>query len=289
MRAWRGPTSRRPISPRPSEPKQESVEERQQKRKEAFEAAVSGQDFDKVLAALEEMIGDKEVSDEDKLAANFAQFRILTKEKHDGAKACPLAKKLSEAKKDDPEVLNELAWTILDTADLKNRDLDLALTIAKQAAEVSKYDGATSSTPSPAPTTRRATSTRPSSSRPRPSKRSKRPKRSEHHRRDEDPDQGDPRQVQGREGQAEELCAARAVEALFRFRCGKSWEPVPCPRLPWAWHSASEYLDHFPPCGAGVSPAFSGQAGRLHHKTAATPGWAMKYGRERASKRIAEM
>ncbi len=126
--------------PKADQPKKESVEERQQKRKEALESAVAGQDFDKALAALQEMIDDKDVPDDAKLEATLFQFRILTKEKHDGAKACPLAKKLSEAKKDDAELLNELAWTILDTADLKNRDLDLALTIAKQAGEASKYE-----------------------------------------------------------------------------------------------------------------------------------------------------
>jgi tetratricopeptide (TPR) repeat protein len=122
------------------EPKKESVEDRQQDRKEAVAAAVSGQDFDKALAVLEEIIGDKEVSDDEKFEATFGQFRILVEGKHDGAKACPLAKKLSEAKKDNADVLNELAWTIIVAEDLKNRDLDLALTIAKQAAEVTKYE-----------------------------------------------------------------------------------------------------------------------------------------------------
>jgi tetratricopeptide (TPR) repeat protein len=119
----------------------ESVSERQQRRKEALEVAANGQDFDKALAVLEEMVADKEVADEDKIQAYHLQFQILVKEKPDqGAKACLIAKKLSELKKDDPELLNELAWFILDTENLKNRDLDVAMAIAKQAAEVSKHE-----------------------------------------------------------------------------------------------------------------------------------------------------
>jgi tetratricopeptide (TPR) repeat protein len=128
--------------PKAAPAKKASVAERQEQRKEAFKAAVSSKDFDKALAILEEMLGDKEVSDGDRFEANCGQFIIWATEKKDGAKACPLAKKLSELKKDDPRLLNELAWTILDTPDLKNRDLDVAMTIAKQAAEVSKYDDA---------------------------------------------------------------------------------------------------------------------------------------------------
>jgi len=118
----------------------ETVEQRQQRRKELFELAIAAQDFDKALTVLDEMIDDKEVGDEEKLMAGYAKFVILVREKKDGAKACAVAKKLAEVKKDDAEVLNELAWTILDTPDLKNRDLDVALEIAKQAAEVSKYE-----------------------------------------------------------------------------------------------------------------------------------------------------
>jgi len=123
-----------------SEPAKESAAERQQRRKEAFETAVAGQDFDKALAVLDEIVGDKEVSDEDKAEAYHFQFRIFIKEKEDGAKACVAAKKLSELKKDDAKLLNELAWFILDTENLKNRDLDVALAIAIKAAEASKYE-----------------------------------------------------------------------------------------------------------------------------------------------------
>jgi tetratricopeptide (TPR) repeat protein len=123
-----------------TEPSKQTVEERQQQRKEALQGAMNDKDFDKAISLLEEMIGDKEVSDDDKFMAGFYEFHLLATEKHDGAKACPLAKKLADEKKDDPQILNELSWTILDTADLKDRDLDLALEIAKAAAEASKNE-----------------------------------------------------------------------------------------------------------------------------------------------------
>jgi len=129
----------KPDKPKAEKKEKESVEQRQQARKEAFEMAMSDQDYDKAISILDEMIADKGVAEEGKTIAMMTQFIILAEKKGDGAKACPLAKKLSEIKKDNDEVLNALAWTILDTANLKNRDLDLAMSIAQQAAQVSKH------------------------------------------------------------------------------------------------------------------------------------------------------
>jgi tetratricopeptide (TPR) repeat protein len=136
---WARAEDPKPAQPKPEQPKKESVDDRQQRRKEAFEAAIGKEDFDKALSVLDEMLADKEISKEDRAGGTFAEFRILIEKKGDGAKACPLAKKVAEMMKDNAEVLNALAWTILDTPKAKHRDFDLALTIAKQAAEVSKY------------------------------------------------------------------------------------------------------------------------------------------------------
>lgn len=117
------------------EKKKESVEKRLARCQKRVDEGVLKEDWDKVLAALDEIIDDKEINADDQMMAMIKKFLVLAEEKFDGAKACPLAKKLSELGKDDPEVLNELAWTILDTEGLKNRDLDLALEIAKKAVE----------------------------------------------------------------------------------------------------------------------------------------------------------
>jgi tetratricopeptide (TPR) repeat protein len=132
----------RAADPKAAPAKKTSVEERQKQRDAALRSLDASREADKVLKILDEMIDDKEVSESDRLKARLAQFEIWALVKKDGAKACPLAKTLSEIKKDDAEVLNELAWTILDTPDLKNRDLDLAMTIAKQAAKASKHEDA---------------------------------------------------------------------------------------------------------------------------------------------------
>ena len=124
--------------PKKDEKKKESVEQRMERRKKALEEAVMKEDWDKVLAGLDEIIDDKEINADDQLQAMRDKFIVLAEEKLDGAKACPVAKKLSELGKDDADLLNELSWTILDTEGLKNRDLDLALAIAQRSNEVSQ-------------------------------------------------------------------------------------------------------------------------------------------------------
>jgi hypothetical protein len=128
--------------PKAAPAKKTSVEERQKQRDAALQSLDASREADKALKILDEMIDDKEVSEKDRFKARCAEFGIWALVKKEGAKACPMAKKLSETKKDDADLLNELAWTILDTTDLKNRDLDLAMTIAKQAAKASKYEDA---------------------------------------------------------------------------------------------------------------------------------------------------
>jgi hypothetical protein len=115
-----------------------AVERRTQRRRTAVEEAVLKEDWDKVLAGLDEIIADKEIDENERLSAMYDKFTVLTEEKLDGAKACPLAKKISELAKDDANMLNDISWTILDTEGLKHRDLDLALTIARRANDLTR-------------------------------------------------------------------------------------------------------------------------------------------------------
>jgi tetratricopeptide (TPR) repeat protein len=119
-----------------AEKKKESPEQRMERRKKAIEKAVANEDWDQVLAGLDEIIDDKEINADDQLHAMLDKFTVLAEEKLDGAKACPLAKKLAERGKNDPDLLNDLSWTILDTEGLKNPDLDLALELAQKAVEL---------------------------------------------------------------------------------------------------------------------------------------------------------
>jgi hypothetical protein len=123
-----------------AEPKKETVEDRMHRRKMAIGEAAQNQDTDKLLAVFEEILNDKEVDEDMRLEAGRTAFAGYVQEKHDGKKAGAVAKKLAEMKKDDSELLNELSWTILDFEGLENRDLDAAMSIAKMAAEASKYE-----------------------------------------------------------------------------------------------------------------------------------------------------
>ena len=131
---------------------------------------MSGKDFDKAISVLEEMTRTRKSRTTRSSGPNLPSSRSWPKERTT-RQGLPVAKKLAETKKDDPQILNELSWTILDTKDLKDRDLDVALEIAKLAGEASKYESGAISTRWPGPTLKRATSTRPSNIRRRPSKR----------------------------------------------------------------------------------------------------------------------
>ena len=90
----------------------QTVEERQQQRKEALEAAMTGKDFDKAISLLDEMIKDKEVSDDEKFMAESTEF-VIRPRKRTTSQGLPVGQKTADTKKDDPQILNELSWTIL--------------------------------------------------------------------------------------------------------------------------------------------------------------------------------
>lgn len=115
-----------------------AVERRLAQRRNAVERAVLKEDWDKALAGLDQIIDDKEIEKDDLIQAMFDKFIVLAEEKRDGAKACRVAKKLAELAKDNSNMLNELSWTILDTENLKNRDLDAALALAELANQATQ-------------------------------------------------------------------------------------------------------------------------------------------------------
>ena len=116
------------------------VEQRQKQRKDDFRTALEQKDYDRALAVLDDMIADDEVMDEERFMARYFKFRIFAEQKHDGAKACLIAEKISKLRPDDPNFLNGLAWTILDTPEIKDRDYAITLAIAERAAEVSGHE-----------------------------------------------------------------------------------------------------------------------------------------------------
>jgi len=73
----------------------------------------------------------------------MTKFGYLLEEKKDYDRAYKLGHEMTESFKDDSMVLNGIAWTIVDTAGLERRDLDLAMKAATRADELTKSkDGA---------------------------------------------------------------------------------------------------------------------------------------------------
>jgi hypothetical protein len=112
----------------------------EKERRAAIKQAMAAKDFDKALGLLEEMGNDKDATPQEKYLSLYYQFDIQAKQKHDGAKAGAVAKKLAELVSGCHMTLNYLAWTILDTPGLNNRDLDLALDFAQKAADLTKHE-----------------------------------------------------------------------------------------------------------------------------------------------------
>jgi hypothetical protein len=89
---------------------------------------------DEALAAIDEF--EKTHADEGKLL-NGIRFSILLQKKDYDA-AYKVAATLGELLKDEPQALNELAWTIAAADGLEKRDLDLAGKLAEQAVKATE-------------------------------------------------------------------------------------------------------------------------------------------------------
>lgn len=102
---------------------------------EAFIRAMQGEDHVKAAAEIDALAAKHpEIKD----MLNRVKFQALIR--GDEKAAYALAKTMASGNgKEDPQLLNELAWTILDTKELKTPDYDVALSIAKQAADVTKH------------------------------------------------------------------------------------------------------------------------------------------------------
>ena len=103
-----------------------------------FPEAQSSGDWSKVLSKMEQILSD----DPENVDLRRAQWQILTFEVGDEKKGFAAAEKLAEAGWDDSNVLNDLAWTLLDDERVKNRRLDFSLRVAKRAAELTKHEDA---------------------------------------------------------------------------------------------------------------------------------------------------
>lgn len=111
-------------------------EELERKFSEAMDGVQSPED---ALAALEKLGKESPELAEQTTAMRFG-IMISALKDYDGA--YKLAAKIAEDKKDEPQVLNELAWTILTAPGLEKRDIGLAMKMAERAVEVTKGEDA---------------------------------------------------------------------------------------------------------------------------------------------------
>jgi tetratricopeptide (TPR) repeat protein len=101
-----------------------------------LQEAFMANDHGKVVAEIDRILGKHPA-----LARQLNPIKFMSLLKSDEAGAYALGKSMVAGEfKSDPQVMNQVAWTILDTADLKKPDFALALDAAKAAAEATKHE-----------------------------------------------------------------------------------------------------------------------------------------------------
>lgn len=100
--------------------------------------AMRDKDWDKVLSLLDAQIA----ADEENFFPKFQKFTVLLQQMDEPEKAYALGEELAKANWDDPMVMNQLAWFVVDTEGIKTRDLDFALRLAKRGVELDENNPA---------------------------------------------------------------------------------------------------------------------------------------------------
>jgi len=112
------------------------VEAKTRPHLEAFEAAAADGDFEKAVAALDKAIA---VDPAGLSELSMAKFQILAVNLKQLDKAYGYAKEVIDGTgKDNAQLLNGIAWTILDEEGITRRDLPLAKRAAERANELTK-------------------------------------------------------------------------------------------------------------------------------------------------------
>lgn len=107
---------------------------------EAIRTALQDEDWDTADKNLDELLAINP-PDEDQFA--IFKFKMLLEKKKDADAAYKFAADFPKRFKDDANSLNEIAWFIVDEADLPRRDLDLAFKMATRGVALTKRkDGA---------------------------------------------------------------------------------------------------------------------------------------------------
>jgi len=117
---------------------QAATDTRKQELSQKLGQALQSRDLDSALKVVDEI-----EQFDPAVAGQLQGLRFqINLEKKDYPAAYAAAAKAAEAMNDNPQALNEIAWTIADKEGIEQRDLDMALKIAERAAELTKHQDA---------------------------------------------------------------------------------------------------------------------------------------------------
>jgi thiol-disulfide isomerase/thioredoxin len=115
------------------EPKQAQARKSMEMRSAMAAASKSG-DYSAVIARLQKDVAESEAGPA-RTMAQMTLFKLMATAANRPDDAWKLAREIAAANKSDAETLNEVAWFILDNKGVKERNCQLALDIAKAAAD----------------------------------------------------------------------------------------------------------------------------------------------------------
>jgi len=114
--------------------KAQAAERESMKTQTALRDALRAKDFDKALSILDEQIAKSE----DALGPQMQKFQILVRDMDQPDKAYALGEQIAKKNWDEPQLLNSIAWTVVDMPGIKTRNFDFALKLANRAVELTK-------------------------------------------------------------------------------------------------------------------------------------------------------
>lgn len=109
-----------------------AVEREMASMQQKYMAAMAAKDYDKALATLDGALENHP----DNIQLQYMKFMLLASQMDKPKEAYALAGRIGEANWDNQMLLNQIAWTIVDNPELKTRDYDVALSMAKRASEL---------------------------------------------------------------------------------------------------------------------------------------------------------
>lgn len=109
-----------------------------QPHQDALKKALAAGDKKAAIAALDQLIKVTESP----IGYKIQKFQLLLKDFNSPDEAYPIGEQIAKENWENPMLLNQLAWFVVDTPGIENRDLDFAHRLASQAAELTAMQDA---------------------------------------------------------------------------------------------------------------------------------------------------